>query len=141
MAGSHKSRPFLICPISCLAAGKAAARFFGEAMSKKAAPRLLVITIAAGAGCNAPPDMRRTNFEIQDTFAFPDATGFLARVDFDADRDGIVEKREFYVPRPGKASERVLSVVEFGLDRTGSPSLRLHYRPDGQLERSERLRR
>jgi hypothetical protein len=78
--------------------------------------------------------------EVQDTWAYPDATGFLARVETDADRDGVVEKREFFVPRPGKSAERVLSMVEFGLDKDGRAAQRLHYRPDGQFERAERLR-
>lgn len=78
--------------------------------------------------------------EVQDTFAYPDEKGFLAKVETDADRNGIIEKREFFVPRPGKPEERVLSYVEFGLDANGHPSLRLHYGPDGQLQRTERLR-
>ena len=53
---------------------------------------------------------------------------------------GMAEKREFFVPRPGNPTERVLSVVEFGLDKEGKPSQRLFYRPDGQFDHAERLR-
>jgi hypothetical protein len=78
--------------------------------------------------------------EVQDTFAYPDAGGFLARVETDADRNGAVDKREFFVPRPGAPNERVLSIVEYEFDTTGRPGRRLYYRPDGSFEKSEVLR-
>jgi len=78
--------------------------------------------------------------EVQDTFAYPDANGFLARVETDSDRDGAIDKRELYVPRPGTASERVLATVEYEFDKTGAPGRRLYYRPDGSFEKSEVLR-
>jgi len=78
--------------------------------------------------------------EVQDTFAYPDAGGFLARVETDSDRDGAIDKREFFVPRPGNANERVVSVMEYEFDTTGQPGRRLYYRPDGSFDRSEKLR-
>lgn len=78
--------------------------------------------------------------EIQDTWAYPDAGGFLARVETDADRDGAIDKREFFVPRPGVATERVISVMEYEFDKAGQPGRRLYYRPDGSFDRSEKLR-
>ena len=78
--------------------------------------------------------------EVQDTWAYPDATGFLAKVETDTDRDGTIDKREIFVPREGVADGRVLSIVEFGLDQAGKPTQRLYYRPNGQFDRSETLR-
>jgi len=78
--------------------------------------------------------------EVQDMWAYPDATGFLARVESDTDRDGSIDKREFFVPRPDDPKLRVLSMVEFGIDQTGTVSRRLYYRPDGSFDRSETLR-
>ena len=190
---------------------------FGEDLGLRTSRFLLAVAIVANAACNAPPDIRRTNFEIrgkegvakydpktgrlkkldydankngkidsfsywdatrciriemdqdedgkidkweyydeknkiekvgsssrddevQDTFAYPDANGFLARVETDSDRDGAIDKRELYVPRPGTASERVLATVEYEFDKTGAPGRRLYYRPDGSFEKSEVLR-
>jgi len=78
--------------------------------------------------------------EVQDTFAYPDANGFLARVETDSNRDGVIDKRETYVPRPGAPDQRVLSIVEFDFDKTGKPGRRSYYRPDGSFEKSEVLR-
>jgi hypothetical protein len=78
--------------------------------------------------------------EVQDTFAYPDAVGFLTRVEFDTDRDGTIDKRELYVPRPTSPNERVLSVMEYEFDKAGQPGRRLYYRPDGSFDRSEKLR-
>jgi hypothetical protein len=78
--------------------------------------------------------------EVQDTWAYPDASGFLARVETDSDRDGVINKREMFVPRPGAPDQRVLSAVEYEFDNTGTPGRRLHYRPDGSFDRSEVLR-
>ena len=75
--------------------------------------------------------------EVEDTWAFPDAKGFLARVDTDTDRDGVVDKRETYAQRASAPNGRVLSVVELGLDQTGHPTRRLYYRPDGSFDRGE----
>jgi len=78
--------------------------------------------------------------EVQDTWAYPDSTGFLARVEFDADRNGSIEKRELYVPRPDAPGQRVLSIVEIDVDAAGKAGRRLYYRPDGSFEKSEVLR-
>jgi len=78
--------------------------------------------------------------EVPDTWAYPDATGFLARVETDTDRDGFIDKREIMVPRPGSKTERVLSIVELEFDKAGHPGRRLYYRPDGSFEKSEVLR-
>ncbi len=76
---------------------------------------------------------------IEDTWTYPDAQGFLARVETDTDRDGSIDKRETFVPTSGPAG-RALSVVELGLDKAGQPSQRLYYRPDGGFDRAETLR-
>ena len=78
--------------------------------------------------------------EVQDTFAYPDANGFLARVEYDTDGDGAIDKRDLFVPRPSNPAERVLSVMEYEFDKTGQPGRRLYYRPDGSFDRSEKLR-
>ena len=75
--------------------------------------------------------------EVQDTFAYPDANGFLGRVETDTDRDGAIDKRELFVPRPNNKDERVLSVVEYEFDKAAQPHRRLYYRPDGNFDRSE----
>jgi hypothetical protein len=155
---------------------------------------LLAVFALTLAACKAPPDVRRTNFEIrgkegvakydpktgrlqkldfdqnkngrmdsfsymdatrviriervgtssrddevQDTFAYPDDKGFLARVEFDTDRDGNIDKREFYVLKPGSADLRVLKTVEYDF-KAGQPGRRLHYGTDGSFEKSEVLR-
>jgi hypothetical protein len=76
---------------------------------------------------------------VEDTWAYPDERGFLARVETDTDRDGAVDKREIFVPRPGTPDGRVLAIVELDLDRSGKPAQRLFYRPDGSFEKSEVL--
>lgn len=78
--------------------------------------------------------------EVEDTWTYPDERGFLARVESDTDRDGVVDKREIFVPREGAPDGRVLSIVELDLDKSGNPARRLHYRPDGSFEKSEVLR-
>ena len=77
---------------------------------------------------------------VEDTWTYPDEQGLLARVETDTDRDGVVDKREIYVPRPGAPLERVLSIVEFDLDKSGQPARRLHYKADGSFEKTEVLR-
>lgn len=78
--------------------------------------------------------------EVQDTFAYPDAKGFLARVEFDTDRDGHVDKREVFALKPGSQDLRSLHIVEYEFDQAGRPGRRLFYRPDGSFEKSEVLR-
>ncbi len=58
-------------------------------------------------GCSAPPDPRRTN-------------GFLARVEADTNRDGVIDKRETFVPRADRPDGRVLQMVELDLDQAGN---------------------
>jgi hypothetical protein len=78
--------------------------------------------------------------EFEDTWTYPDEHGFLARVETDTDRDGVVDKRELFVPRAEAADGRVLAIVELGIDASGQPARRLHYRPDGSFDKSEVLR-
>jgi hypothetical protein len=78
--------------------------------------------------------------EVEDTWTFPDANGFLAKVETDSDRDGVVDKRETYVQKPSAPDGRVLSILELGLDPAGNPARRLYYRPDGSFDRTETLR-
>jgi hypothetical protein len=78
--------------------------------------------------------------EVEDTWTYPDERGFLARVESDTNRDGLIDKREIFVPREGAPDGRVLSVVELDIDRSGNPARRLHYRPDGSFEKSEVIR-
>jgi hypothetical protein len=77
---------------------------------------------------------------VEDTWSYRDAEGLLSRVDSDTDRDGVVDKRELFVPRPGTPGGRVLSVVELEIDKSGHPARRLHYKTDGNFERVEVLR-
>jgi hypothetical protein len=78
--------------------------------------------------------------EVEDTWAYPDANGFLAKVETDTDRNGDIDKRETYIQSPSVTAGRVLTVVELGLDAAGNPARRLYYRPDGSFDRSETLR-
>lgn len=78
---------------------------------------------------------------VEDTWAYPDERGFLFKVESDTDRDGIVDKRETFAPRPGASDSRVLVMVELGLDKAGRASRRLYYKPDGSFDRSEIERR
>lgn len=78
--------------------------------------------------------------DVEDTWTYPDATGFLGRVETDLDRNGSIDKREIYVQNPRAPDQRVLAIVELDLDRAGRPARRLHYRADGSFERSEALR-
>jgi hypothetical protein len=78
--------------------------------------------------------------QIEDTWTYPDASGFLAKVEFDLDRDGAIDKRETYVQAPSTPTGRVLSVVDMGLNQAGHPARRLYYHPDGTFARSEALR-
>jgi len=75
--------------------------------------------------------------QIEDTWAYADAAGFLARVDSDTDRDGVIDKRETFIPKPGAPDGRVLVTVDLGLNDAGKPSRRLYYRPDGSFDRAE----
>lgn len=77
--------------------------------------------------------------EVEDTWTYPDASGFLGRVETDSDRDGAIDKREIYAPRPGVPEGRVLSIVELDLDKAGRPGRRLYYRADGSFEKTEAL--
>lgn len=77
---------------------------------------------------------------IEDTWTYPDASGFLAKVEVDTDRDGAIDKREIYVQNPARPDGRVLAVVELGLNQAGNPARRLYYRPDGSFDRSETVR-
>ena len=74
---------------------------------------------------------------VEDTWTYPDEKGLLARVETDTNRDGAVDKREIFVARSDAPNGRVLSVVELELDRAGHPGRRLHYRPNGEFDRSE----
>lgn len=77
---------------------------------------------------------------VEDTWSYPDAEGLVLKEEFDTDRDGRVDKRDTYAAPPGAPGQRVLSIVELNLDKDGHPERRLHYRPDGQFDRVERLR-
>lgn len=79
--------------------------------------------------------------QVEDTWSYPDDKGFLTRVESDTDRDGLLDKRETFVPRPQEPDGRVLRTVELELDQAGKPGRRLYYRPDGTFERVEILRR
>lgn len=79
--------------------------------------------------------------QIEDTWTYPDARGFLARVDTDTNRDGVVDKRETFVPRADQPDGRVLQSVELDIDQAGNPGRRLYYRPDGSFDRVATLRR
>lgn len=78
--------------------------------------------------------------QVEDTWTYPDANGFLSRVDSDTNRDGVVDKRETFVPRADRPDGRVLQTVELDIDATGKPGRRLFYRPDGSFDRVETLR-
>lgn len=78
--------------------------------------------------------------EVEDTWAYPDDRGFLARVETDTDRDGAIDKREIFVQREGVADSRILSIVELEIDQSGGPGLRMHYNADGSFAKSEVLR-
>ena len=79
--------------------------------------------------------------EIEDTWTYPDEKGFLARVESDGDRDGQIDKREIFSPKPGEPDQRILSIVELDLDQLGNARRRLYYRPDGTLDRVEKNER
>ena len=79
--------------------------------------------------------------QVEDTWTYPDANGFLARVDSDTNRDGAIDKRETFVPRADRPDGRVLQLVELDIDQAGNPGRRLYYRADGNLDRVETLRR
>lgn len=74
---------------------------------------------------------------VEDTWAYPDEGGFLFKVESDTDRDGVVDKRETFIPLPGAPDRRVLSMVELGLDKAGRASRRIYYKTDGSFDRSE----
>ena len=78
--------------------------------------------------------------QIEDTWTYPDERGFLARVEMDTNRDGLIDKRELFVARSGAPDGRVLSIVELEIDQSGHPRRRLHYRPDGSFDKSEVVR-
>jgi hypothetical protein len=68
---------------------------------------------------------------IEDTWTYPDEKGFLTRVETDTDRDGLIDKRDTFVSKPGAPDKRVLQMVELGIDKAGRPARRLYYKPDG----------
>lgn len=78
--------------------------------------------------------------EVEDTWTYPDASGFLAKVETDTDRDGRIDKRETYVQNPSASHGRVLAIVELGLNQNGQATRRLHYHPDGSFDRAEIVR-
>jgi len=78
--------------------------------------------------------------QVEDTWSYPDAQGFLMRVESDLDRDGVLDKRETFEPRPGVPDGRALVMVELDFDPAGRPGLRMHYNPDGSFLKSEVLR-
>ena len=78
----------------------------------------------------------RRDDAVEDTWAYPDERGFLFKVESDTDRDGVIDKRETFAPRPGAPDSRVLTVVELGLDKAGRASRRLYYKADGSFDRS-----
>jgi hypothetical protein len=77
---------------------------------------------------------------VEDTWAYPDERGILAKVESDTNRDGVVDKRETFAPRPGAPDSRVLVLVELGIDSAGRASTLLYYKADGSFERSEHKR-
>lgn len=78
---------------------------------------------------------------IEDTWAYPDDNGVNVRVEHDTDRDGRIDKREIFTPRPESPKQGTLSIVELEFDAAGNPGRRMHYRTDGTFERSEVLRK
>ena len=77
---------------------------------------------------------------IEDTWTYPGADGQLARVDTDANRDCVVDKRETFAAGLASSHGRVLSVVDLDLDIDGVPKRRLYYAADGTFQRVEVLR-
>jgi hypothetical protein len=76
---------------------------------------------------------------VVDEWAYSDESGVLQRVEADADRDGQVDKWETFAPPIEPGGRPVLHIVEFDTAKRGKPTQRLFYRPDGSLERVERL--
>jgi hypothetical protein len=77
---------------------------------------------------------------VEDTWAYVAKDGLLDRIEYDTDRDGVVDKREVYGPKPGDPLARVVAVVELDVDKTGRPERRLYYKPDGSFDRVEAAR-
>jgi hypothetical protein len=78
---------------------------------------------------------------VEDSWSYPDSMGLILKEEFDTDRDGRVDKRHLYSSPPASPSTRVISVVEIGIDASGTPERRLHYRFDGSFDRVERVSR
>jgi hypothetical protein len=77
---------------------------------------------------------------IEDTWTYPDERGDLASVATDINRDGAIDKREWFTTHPGSPGLRVLSTVDLDIDSRGAAGRRLHYSPDGTFQRVENLR-
>ena len=77
---------------------------------------------------------------VEDMWSYFDAAGKLLKVEFDTDRDGLVDKRDTFVASPVARDLRTLVTIELGIDKTGQPARRLHYRPDGSFDRVETIR-
>lgn len=78
---------------------------------------------------------------VEDMWDYPDAGGLLSRAEHDENRDGVIDKRYTFASPPGRPDRRVMVRAELDLDASGRPGVRLHYRFDGSLLRSERLRK
>jgi hypothetical protein len=77
---------------------------------------------------------------VEDTWTYPDDAGLLARVETDTDRDGVIDKRETFTGGATSSDARVVSTIDFELDRYGTPARRLLYAPDGTFRHAEVLR-
>lgn len=74
---------------------------------------------------------------VVDEWAFQGPTGALARVEADTDRDGRVDKWETYDPPSTPGGTPILREVATEPDRSGRPTRRLLYKPDGSFDRAE----
>ena len=74
---------------------------------------------------------------VQDTWAYPDESGFLSKVESDIDRDGVSTsaKHSRRVPAPPTAACSSWSSSTW--TRPVSASTRLYYKPDGSFDRSD----
>lgn len=69
---------------------------------------------------------------VEDMWTYLDDAGRVARIEFDSNRDGRIDKRDIYgVSATGL---RAVLVVESQFDESGVPHKRMHYRPDGTFE-------
>ena len=78
---------------------------------------------------------------VEDMWDVPDAEGLLSRVELDENRDGAIDKRYTFASPPRRPELRVMVMAELDIDASGRPGVRLHYRFDGSLRRTERLRK